>query len=79
MSELSMTEERLRMLRQVAEGQVVYNATAGYWYAGDDRVSGWAGRTLSALRRSGYIELQEVDDQRRMTAILADRGRQALP
>lgn len=77
MSELSMTEARLIMLRHVEAGSVIYSAQAGYWHVNGDRVAGWEGRTLSALRRSGYIELQESADQRRV-AVLTDRGREAL-
>lgn len=82
MSDLAMTEARLSMLRNVRDGFVTYDGGSGHWCTSGDVIAGWAGRTLSALRRNGYIELGGDAPEQGDTVYtvdLTDRGKAALP
>lgn len=80
--ELAMTTARRGMLDDVRRGAVTYDAGSGRWRTDGAVGAGWAGRTLSALRRAGYIELGgDVDppqDGPVYTVGLTDKGRDAL-
>jgi len=80
MRDLAMTEARTGMLRSVRDGFVTYDGSSGRWCMSGETVAGWAGRTLSALRRNGYIELggDAKEAGALYTVALTDKGKAAL-
>jgi hypothetical protein len=77
-TELPLTDARMQMLQQVADQLVTYDFLTGRWHlGGGDVLGGWAGRTLSELRRAGYI-LILTGESTMSTVDLTERGRSAL-
>lgn len=78
MNSLAMTEARTQMLTNVRDGIVTFDGGSGLWHVNGDSVAGWAGRTLSALRRSGYIEVATGARNSVNKVGLTDKGEEAL-
>lgn len=78
MNDLAMTPARTEMLAFVRDGIVIYDSGSGHWRVGDQVQTGWAGRTLSALRRNGYISVDTQAENPLYTVDLTDRGKEAL-
>jgi hypothetical protein len=78
MNELAMTTKRVVALGYVRDDLVTYDSHSGHWRMGDEIQTGWWGRTLSALRRNGYINVRTSSENPLYTVELTDRGKEAL-